>query len=197
MNALNEARAREERWSLRKQLWEAGIPHWETPARCHSCLRRSWNERDHVTHRCNRLSVWLVRMWRRVTGYQYGPTLLPLLLLLPLLHGCAFLQKPATQRIIRCTGSVAAGCKDNALPLVAACLAAIADPGPCMGEVLSAGVCITRESLACAARDASKPTPPLMTALMSPVADRGAEDQHKADQAKRWFDEVGLVPVEH
>jgi hypothetical protein len=117
--------------------------------------------------------------------------LIPLLLLaIPLLGGCAFLQKPATQNVVRCTGAVVSGCGEGALGTIAACLAAPANPTPCLLALLSTGSCATREALACRVRDAAQP--PVIMGFTS--IDDGPQ-RHREAQAEAFLKDVGITPV--
>lgn len=117
--------------------------------------------------------------------------LMPLLLLLPLVHGCAWLQKPATQNVVRCTGSIVNGCGEGALGTIAACLAAPANPTPCLLALLSTGSCVSKQAIACRVRDAAQPP-----VIMGFTSIYGGEAQaHKEAQAEVFFHDVGVEPV--
>lgn len=116
------------------------------------------------------------------------PTQLLLLLVLPLLHGCAFLQKPSTQHVVRCTAAVLNACKADVMPTITACLAAPADPTPCLLALLNTGGCVTTEALACKTRESV--AVPVAAAFMS-----APDEGRRAEQAERFFAKVGVVPV--
>lgn len=114
------------------------------------------------------------------------PPALLLLLALPLLHGCAWLQKPATQKIVRCTGAVLATCKADLVPLLA-CLD-VSDPTMCVLAVGNAAGCAGKEALACKVREAAMPS--VMLTLVSPTAD----EERRRVVAKRVYAELGVQP---
>lgn len=123
-----------------------------------------------------------------------APPALLLLLALPLLHGCAWLQKPSTQKVVRCTGDVASQCASDAVSAALACLSAPLNPMPCLLALVSPAMCATRDALSCAVREAEKPPSPpagLRALLASPVS----PDPIVAAHARRFYDETGLVPV--
>lgn len=120
-----------------------------------------------------------------------GGSLLVLLLALPFLHGCALSQKPSTQRIVKCTGDVVSACKADVMPTVAACLAAPANPTPCLLALLETGRCATVEALACKAREA---TTPLLT-FVSPTDAEADAAEHRRMAAQRFYSDVHVTPI--
>lgn len=126
-------------------------------------------------------------------GKGATPTgLMPLLLLLPFLHGCAFFQRPAAQRTIACTADVVSTCKANVMPTVAACLSAPANPTPCLLALLGDAGCATKEALVCKAKQAAEPAV-IMTLVEPTDAERFASERRKLN-AERFYADVGMRP---
>lgn len=120
------------------------------------------------------------------------PPALLLLLALPLLHGCAWLQKPATQKVVRCTGAVASQCASDVVPAVVACLAAPANPTPCLLALVNTAGCATTAALACRVRSAVAPAV-IMTLVEPTDAERVASERRRMN-AERFYADVGLRP---
>lgn len=126
------------------------------------------------------------------------PPALLLLLALPLLHGCAWLQKPATQKVVRCTGAVLATCKADLVPLLA-CLD-VSDPTMCVLAVGNAAGCAGKEALACRVREAAAPSV-MLTFTFGKATNFSPDDIDKAavrrreDNENRVYVDLGVYPV--
>lgn len=120
-------------------------------------------------------------------------TFVALFLVLPFLGGgCAWLQKPKGQRVIACTGDVINACKADVLPTVTACLSAPANPTGCLMALLNAGGCATTEALACRVKQAAEPS--VIMTLVSPTPQEQAAAERRRENAKRFYDDVGVRP---
>jgi hypothetical protein len=113
------------------------------------------------------------------------PALLLLVFLLPL-QGCAFFQKPAVQKVVRCTGDVLATCQADLVPLLA-CLD-VSNPTACVLAVGNAAGCAGKEALACKVREAAAPS--VVLTLVSPTAD----EQRRQKAASLVYTELGVRP---
>ncbi len=133
----------------------------------------------------------LLHMADPPAGKGATPTqLLPLLLLLPFLgSGCAWLQRPATQKIIKCTGDVAGQCADGALEAVTTCLSAPANPTPCLLALVGEAGCATKEALVCATKQAAAPS------LVMTLVENTGPEQHRREQAERFYADMGMRPA--
>lgn len=114
-----------------------------------------------------------------------------LLLLLPL-QGCAWLQHPAAQKAIKCTGDVIKACSADVLPTVTACLNAPANPTACLMALLNAGGCATTEALACRVKQAAEPS--VIMTFVSPTDDERAASDRRRENAQRFYTDVGVRP---
>lgn len=108
-----------------------------------------------------------------------------------LFSGCALFQRPAVQKVVRCSGEVAHACSGDVPPTILACLIAPTDPTPCLLALVETGKCVTKEALACRVRDVAT-APAAMTLLSGPDV---TDDGRKERQAERFFQDVGITPV--
>lgn len=128
-----------------------------------------------------------------------GPSagVVSLLLLAPFLGvalgaGCAWLQRPATQRVVKCSGDIVNACKADVLPTVTACLNAPANPTGCLMALLNAGGCATTEALACRVKQAAEPS--VIMTFVSPTAEEQAAADRRRANAARFYSDVGVRP---
>jgi hypothetical protein len=120
------------------------------------------------------------------------PALLLLVFLLPLQGGCALFQKPAVQKVVKCTEDVIGACSSDVLPTVAACLAAPANPTPCLLALVTAGSCASTAALACRVQQAAQPS--VIMTFVSPTEAEAAAAKRRELNAQRFYADVGLKP---
>ncbi len=122
-----------------------------------------------------------------------------LLLALPLLHGCAFFQKPGTQKAVKCTEDVVSTCGAS-LAQLASCLD-VSSPTACVLAVGQAAGCAGKEALACRVHEAAAPPVSSAGIAVSMTVRQGFIDDQEASAqrqvvAKRVYAELGVRPEE-